>query len=268
MNSIWGPIIKPLLHDRTEKPRLSGTTMVLDKGLGLHAVEDFIHTVAPYVDEVKLTFGTSCCYDRNYLETKIKKLQDADINVMPGGTLTELAIFQGQYVPFLKRCKELGIHTVEVSDGTIDITPQERRDCIQRAADMGFIVYTEVGTKDLDNPKPTSYLNEQLLQDLENGAAKVVIEAKEAGVKSTIYNEKGVVKPEEVNKLLVGVSSPNLIIWEAPLRDQQDFLIGRFGANINIGNCPPEGVMSLETIRNGLGETPFRQAFHRNRTTK
>lgn len=45
----------------------------------------------------------------------------------------------------------------------------------------------------------------------------------------------------------------------------QDYLIGRFGANVNIGNCPPEGVMSLEVIRNGLGETPFRMAYNKTR---
>jgi len=104
-------------------------------------------------------------------------------------------------------------------------------------------------------------LNEQLLKDLEMGAKKVVIEAKEAGVGSTIYNEQGIVKESEVNKLIKGLDSTDKLIWEAPIRDQQDYLIARFGANVNIGNCPTDGVMSLEVIRNGLGETPFRMAY-------
>lgn len=265
MENIWEGLIQPILTDRMPRPRTSGMTMVLDKGLGLNQTRDFIDTVGDYVDELKLTFGTSVCYERFYLEKKIEMLRGAGIQVMPGGTLTELAIFQGIYPEFLKKAREKGFTTIEISDGTIEMKRSERGDYIRRAKDAGFFVITEVGTKDLKNPKATEALNEQLLLDLEMGAAKVVIEAKEAGVGSTIYNEQGLVKESEVNKLIKGLDSIDHLIWEAPLRDQQDYLIGRFGANVNIGNCPPEGVMSLEVIRNGLGETPFRMAYNKTR---
>lgn len=265
MENIWEGLIQPILTDRMPRPRTSGMTMVLDKGLGLNQTRDFIDTVGDYVDELKLTFGTSVCYERFYLEKKIEMLRGAGIQVMPGGTLTELAIFQGIYPEFLKKAREKGFTTIEISDGTIEMKQSERGDYIRRAKDAGFFVVTEVGTKDLKNPKATEALNEQLLLDLEMGAAKVVIEAKEAGVGSTIYNEQGLVKESEVNKLIKGLDSIDQLIWEAPLRDQQDYLIGRFGANVNIGNCPPEGVMSLEVIRNGLGETPFRMAYNKTR---
>ena len=261
MDNIWEGLIRPILTDRAPRPRTKGMTMVLDKGLGLNQTRDFIDTVGEYVDELKLTFGTSVCYERYYLEKKIEMLRSAGIQVMPGGTLTELAIFEGVFPEFLKKAKEKGFTTIEVSDGTIEMKQAERGDYIKRAKDAGFFVITEVGTKDLKNPKATEALNEQLLSDLEMGAAKVVIEAKEAGVGSTIYDEQGLVKESEVNKLIRGLPSTDLLIWEAPMRDQQDYLIGRFGANVNIGNCPPEGVMSLEVIRQGLGETPFRMAY-------
>ena len=265
MENIWEGLIQPILAGRASRPRTAGMTMVLDKGLGLHQTRDFIDTVGSYVDELKLTFGTSVCYERFYLERKIEMLRDAGIQVMPGGTLTELAIFQGVFPEFLKKAREKGFTTIEVSDGTIEMTPAQRGEYIKCAKDEGFFVITEVGTKDLKNPKAAEALNEQLLLDLEMGAAKVVIEAKEAGVGSTIYNEQGLVKESEVDKLICGLDSIDPLIWEAPLRDQQDYLIGRFGANVNIGNCPPEGVMSLEVIRQGLGETPFRMAYQEKR---
>jgi len=261
MENIWQGLITPILTDRKARPRQTGLTMVLDKGLGLNATRDLIDTVGDYIDELKLTFGTSCFYEKHYLEKKIEMLRSAGIQVMPGGTLTELAIFQGVFPQFLARAKEKGFTTIEVSDGTIEMTPSQRGDYIKRASDAGFYVITEVGTKDLNNPKATEMLNEQLLKDLEMGAKKVVIEAKEAGVGSTIYNEQGIVKESEVNKLIKGLDSTDKLIWEAPIRDQQDYLIARFGANVNIGNCPTDGVMSLEVIRNGLGETPFRMAY-------
>ena len=48
----------------------------------------------------------------------------------------------------------------------------------------------------------------------------------------------------------------NKIIWEAPLKDQQTYLILKFGSNVNLGNIPPEELIPLETIRRGLrGDT-------------
>ena len=44
---------------RTEQPRSHGLTMVMDKGMGLAGVRDFLSVAAPFVDIVKLGFGTS-----------------------------------------------------------------------------------------------------------------------------------------------------------------------------------------------------------------
>lgn len=47
------------LPDRTAKPRNSGITMVMDKGLSLRQVEDFVEVGGPYTDIVKLGWATS-----------------------------------------------------------------------------------------------------------------------------------------------------------------------------------------------------------------
>ena len=39
---------------RTDKPRDSGVTMVMDKGLGVREAEDYVQSSAPYIDIVKL----------------------------------------------------------------------------------------------------------------------------------------------------------------------------------------------------------------------
>ena len=51
----------PLSHipQRTQKPRLNGITMVMDKGLGIREAADLAETGAEYVDFVKIGFGTS-----------------------------------------------------------------------------------------------------------------------------------------------------------------------------------------------------------------
>ena len=45
--------------DRTSKPRNSGLTMVMDKGLSLRQAEDLISSDAHRADLLKLGFGTS-----------------------------------------------------------------------------------------------------------------------------------------------------------------------------------------------------------------
>ena len=52
------------------------------------------------------------------------------------------------------------------------------------------------------------------------------------------------------------------IIWEAPLRLQQQALILRFGPNVNLGNIFPQEVYPLELMRNGLMLMPLINAYN------
>ena len=47
------------IPQRTQKPRVGGITMVMDKGLSIREVEDFLSVGSPHTDLVKLGFGTS-----------------------------------------------------------------------------------------------------------------------------------------------------------------------------------------------------------------
>ena len=42
----------------SRKPRESGWTMVIDKGLGLNAIDDLMQVAAPVIDALMLTSGT------------------------------------------------------------------------------------------------------------------------------------------------------------------------------------------------------------------
>ena len=61
------------LPERTAKPRDKGITMVMDKGLSLRQVEDFLEVGGPYTDIVKLGWATS--YVTPNLTEKIKLYQ-------------------------------------------------------------------------------------------------------------------------------------------------------------------------------------------------
>ena len=73
--------------ERTSKPRNSGLTMVMDKGLSLRQAEDLISSDSHRVDLLKLGFGTSLITQN--IKEKVKLYKDAGIEVYCGGTLFE-----------------------------------------------------------------------------------------------------------------------------------------------------------------------------------
>jgi phosphosulfolactate synthase len=254
----WGLDFSFPLGDRTPKPRQSGLTMIIDMGMGPGETRDLLEVGAGYIDFWKLGFGTSALYDPLFLKQKIGMINSCGIRVYPGGTFSEIAITQGKFAPFLARAKELGFSTVEISDGTIHLPPRERSRAIQAAVKMGFIVLAEVGKKDAGGtfrPKPMA---EQIGRDLQDGAFKVILEARESGKNVTIFTEEGHIKKDQLTELMMRAPNPDQIIWEAPLKAQQIEFITAFGSNVNLGNIRGADIIALESLRRGLRSDTFR----------
>src|SRR5207248_9762193 len=70
----WEGVIAWPVRDRAPKPREQGWSMVIDKGLGLHAIDDLMQMAAPLIDVVKLTFGTSAFYTHDLLKEKVRTI--------------------------------------------------------------------------------------------------------------------------------------------------------------------------------------------------
>ncbi|NLY91105.1 MAG: phosphosulfolactate synthase [Firmicutes bacterium] len=241
---------------RCGKPRRTGLTMLLDKKLGLNETRDLLELAGEYIDMIKLTFGTSALYPEAVLREKIKLIRSYGVDVYPGGTLFEIALWQNKLESFLVHAADLGFTGIEISDGTITLGARERRQAIQRAKAFGFKVVTEVGKKN-GTPIPVLRMQQIITDDLESGADQVIIEGRESGKAVGIFDENGTVKEAEMEALVHGLpDSESVLIWEAPLKDQQVFLIKRFGPNVNLGNIAPEETLALEALRCGLrGDT-------------
>src|ERR671927_843851 len=82
------------LPARASKPRESGLTHVIDKGLNLREIEGLFDTAGAYVDIVKLGWGTS--YVTRNLEKKIALYRSFDTPVVCGGTLFEAVYARGE----------------------------------------------------------------------------------------------------------------------------------------------------------------------------
>src|SRR6185436_4836544 len=135
----------PHLPDRPEKPRKTGLTMVMDKGLGIKQAEQFIEASGDMVDIVKLGFGTSVV-SKN-LEVKIKLYKEAGFRVYLGGTLFEAFIVRGMFDDYIKFATKLKLDCAEVSDGSINMNHDDKCEYIRKLA-KHFTVLSEVGSKE------------------------------------------------------------------------------------------------------------------------
>ena len=252
----WSEAFDFPLPGRSTKPRTRGQTMVIDKGMGLTETRELLELASDYVDYIKLTFGTSAFYSTRLLKQKISLVKSYGVEIFPGGTFLEIAVLQNRLDSYLERALELGFTFIEVSDGTIEMSPEIRRQAIMNAVALGLGVISEVGKKDPREYTPEKRMQEQIAADLEHGAQKVIVEGRESGKGVVIYDDQGGIRVEDLERLLRGVPSLDSILWEAPLKNQQEHLIKRLGPNVNLGNIQPSDVLGVEALRVGLrGDT-------------
>lgn len=243
----------PFLPDRTSRPRKSGVTMVMDKGLGLKQAEMFIDSCADYVDLVKLGFGTSVITPN--LVDKIKLYKEAGFRVYLGGTLFEAFIIRKKFDDYIKFIEKLKLDHAEVSDGSIEMDHGQKCEYISKLS-KNFTVLSEVGSKEEGIIIHPNKWTSMMKSELEAGSWKVIAEARESG-NVGIYHRNGSPHTMLMNKIIAKVKPEN-ILWEAPQKSQQVWFIKQFGANVNLGNIAFEEVIPLETLRLGLrGDTFF-----------
>jgi len=245
--------ILPFMPDRPAKPRNSGITMVMDKGLSIREAEDFVSVGSEYTDFVKLGFGTSLITPG--FQKKIDIYNKSGIIPYFGGTLFEAFIVRDmfrEFVDFLDKCQ---IEMVEVSDGSFDIDHNRKLDYISRLSEKRTVI-SEVGSKKKDVVYSPEEWVAMMKSELKAGSVKVIAEARESGT-TGIYNEDGSINNQIINGISEHVQLDN-VIWEAPLKSQQAWFIKNFGANVNLGNIAPNEIIPLESLRLGLrGDTFF-----------
>jgi phosphosulfolactate synthase len=239
------------IPERTEQPRQNGVTMVMDKGLSIREVHDFMSVSGPHVDIIKLGFGTS--YVTPNLREKIQAYQSYDVPIYFGGTLFEAFLIRNQFQDFIAVCKDYGITHVEVSDGSITIPHAEKCGYIEKLT-KHFTVLSEVGSKDALHIIPPYKWIELMRAELEAGSSYVIAEAREAG-NVGIYRGSGEVREGLVQEILTQIPEEK-ILWEAPQKAQQLYFLELIGCNVNLGNIAPNEVIPLESMRIGLrGDT-------------
>jgi phosphosulfolactate synthase len=235
------------LPERPAKPRTSGLTHVLDSGLGPLEVESLLAIGAPHIDLVRLGWGSALVTD--CLERKLELYRAAEVPVMVGGTLTEIAWVHGRVDELVAWVLELGIDRIEVSSGTIAIPADEKSRLIEQLAQR-MTVYAEVGEKNPDAIMAPYAWVDLIRRSFDAGAALVVCEGRASGT-AGLYRGTSELRTGLVEEIAHEVGLERLV-FEAPLLFQQAWFINRFGPTVNLGNIPSQDVVSLESLRLGL----------------
>lgn len=240
------------IPDRTSKPRQTGLTMVMDKGLSIRQVENMLEVSAPYIDIVKLGWATSMVTPN--LDDKLAVYKNAGIPIYFGGTLFEAFVVRDQFDDYRKLLDKYDLQYAEVSDGSIEMRPDVKCNYIATLAKQ-VTVLSEVGSKDEEKIIPPYKWINLMNSELQAGAWKVIGEAREAG-NVGLFRSTGEVRQGLVEEILTQVPSDR-ILWEAPQKAQQVWFVKLLGANVNLGNIAHDDIIPLETIRLGLRSDTF-----------
>jgi phosphosulfolactate synthase len=239
-----------LLPPRESKPRTVGVTMIIDKGLPLGHFSDVIESHGDHIDFVKFGWGTSVV-TKNF-RAKLDAVRDAGIDFYLGGTLFEKYIVQHRFDEFRTLCEGYGCRYVEVSNGTIDITNDDKADYVKQLSE-DFLVISEVGSKDQatsDTMAPNKWI-QYIQADLDAGAVLVTLETREGG-KGGICRSNGELRYGLIEEILSAKIDHTRLLFEAPSTELQTYFVQRVGSDANLGNISISDIIPLETIRLGL----------------
>ena len=235
------------LPERSAKPRLAGLTHVLDKGMSVDSARSALAAAGPLMDVWKFGWGTA--YIDPSLDAKLDLLAEHDVLACPGGTLLEIAWRQGVASHFLDWAEASGFPAIEISCGSVAMT-RDVKDTLIETAVKRFTVLTEVGLKDPTAPVSAAQWARDAAADLGAGAHWVVTEGRDSGTVG-LFTTEGDVRRTVVDAVVASVGL-DVVLFEAPQRAQQAWLIRHFGPNVNLGNIGVGDALSVETLRLGL----------------
>ena len=228
--------------------------MMIDGGLPMGQFKDILESNAELVDVVKFGWGTSLVTAGLLDKTQAARANGVDFYF--GGTLFEKFLVQGQFDDWRRFVDHWGAKTVEISNGTIELTNEAKAEYVAKLAGQ-YTVYSEVGLK--DSAKSAEMNAEEWIrdirEDLEAGATKVITEARESGT-SGIASASGELRADILTEILGSGIDVNRLMFEAPNKALQVYLIDKVGTNVNLGNIAHSDLVPLETLRLGLrGDT-------------
>jgi phosphosulfolactate synthase len=237
---------------RETKPRRLGLTHALDPAMPADLLSAYLRSAGAFIDIVKTGWGLG--YVDPDLNRRAELCRRHAVLLSTGGTLLEIAAHQGRLERFAEWAAAHGVTAVEVSNGLGLLTVAEKAKIIAGLTGQ-FVVVAETGSKDENVILPPAEWAAEMASDLEAGASWVIAEGRESGTVG-LYRPDGSVRGEIFDAITERVGAEH-VIFEAPRKSQQAWLIRRLGPAANLGNIRVEDTLGVETLRLGLRADTF-----------
>jgi phosphosulfolactate synthase len=235
------------LPRRSPKPRTSGLTHVLDKGLTAGALDALLEHAADYIDVLKVGWGIA--YVDSHIKERAALCRQAGVTLCLGGTLLEVCAAQRRIPELTRWAHRLGIEALEVSNGLEAMSCDDKR-ALVRDLSGEFVVFAETGAKDGHAPVTAHLWVDEMEADLDAGARHVIAEGRESGTVG-LYHADGTPRADLAEAITARIPLEK-VIFEAPTKAHQTWFVRKMGCEVGLGNIGTDEVLALETLRLGL----------------
>jgi len=171
-----------------------------------------------------------------------------------GGECVFAKLGEAALPTFYAESRALGFRTIEISDNTVPLTPEQRRSQIMAAVASGLIVFGEVGSKEtMSNP---ALLVEQAELCLEAGAQLVLVEAAELVENGRVRRDSlDVIKRNlPADRVMIELPGPWINgVRSCDIEEMKKILFAEFGPDVNLANIAVTTIYDTEAQRVGLG---------------
>lgn len=237
---------------REGKPRRRGITHVLDPAMPVDLLAAYLDSAGEFADVVKTGWGLG--YVDPHLTRRAELCWRNGVLLSTGGTLLEIAAHQGRLDRLADWAAARGVAAVEVSNGLGLLTVAEKAKIIAALSDR-FVVLAETGSKEEHVTLSPAQWAAEMASDLAAGATWAIAEGRESGTVG-LYRPDASVRTEIFDAIVERLGAER-VIFEAPRKSQQAWLIQRLGPAANLGNVRVEDVLAVETLRLGLRADTF-----------
>ncbi|HWP35606.1 MAG TPA: phosphosulfolactate synthase [Thermodesulfobacteriota bacterium] len=230
---------------RSVKPRETGQTIVADKWLGLHALDDLLEVGGDFVDWGKICISSPRILSRDLLRRKIERYGRSRVEVFLTGDVFELAINQGVVDRVYEETAALGCQGIEVASAQVILSIEDKARLVRRAAAHGLKVFAEVGKKGAhDRTIHSGYLLKEIDAMLAAGAYRVLVQGE--GLVEGVAEIR-----EEILFDIATRFELRDLVFQAKDARAHAWFIAQFGPEVNL-DIDSDQVVPVELCRRGL----------------
>jgi phosphosulfolactate synthase len=241
-------------RSRSNKPRTTGQTMVVDWGMGPHAQLDMLVTGADYADFAKVAVGISRLLSNDVLVDKVRTYKNYGVEPFPGGQYLEYAEVEGKADHYIPAVRDAGYSWIEVSDNLGAVSLEWKLEMISEGRRNELRVFGEVGKK--EGLGSSVSMVDDAAACLDAGSDIILLEAAELidDDADTAAAVEAVVEKIGLNRVMFELPGPWIEgVSTALIHHMRRQLVDRYGPDVNVGNVDPTEVISFEAYRRGLG---------------